>query len=90
MFAPPPPFPGGGSSGCREAEIERAEQRRVSGEQRPPESADEFEALLLASPNSSFIWAKYMAYFLSLSQPDKAREVAERSVAPSTVHPTLL
>ena len=46
--------------------------------QEAPQSAAEFEALLLASPNSSFLWIKYMAAQLALGEVDKARAIAER------------
>ena len=40
-----------------------------------PESAEEFERLVLASPRSSFVWIKYMALHLEMTEIDKAREV---------------
>ncbi|CAI5516828.1 unnamed protein product [Closterium sp. Naga37s-1] len=62
-----------------ERAIQEAEQRRVKGQQ-APETEAEFEQLLLASPNSSFLWIKFMAFLLSLSEIDKARAVAERAL----------
>ena len=44
--------------------------------QAAPETADDFERLLLGSPNSSYLWIKYMAYQLSLADIDAARCVA--------------
>ncbi|CAI7925493.1 unnamed protein product [Closterium sp. NIES-54] len=64
---------------ARERAIQEAEQRRVRGQQ-APETEAEFEQLLLASPNSSFLWIKFMAFLLSLSEIDKARAVAERAL----------
>ena len=40
-----------------------------------PESAEEFERLVLASPRSSFVWIKYMALHLEMTEIEKAREV---------------
>lgn len=43
-----------------------------------PRNADEFEKLIRSSPNSSFMWIKYMAFVLSLADIEKARSIAER------------
>lgn len=61
---------------CREREIRAAEERLL--EKDIPRTADEFEKLVRSSPNSSFIWIKYMAFVLSLADIEKAREIAER------------
>lgn len=61
---------------CREREIRAAEERLL--EKDIPRTADEFEKLVRSSPNSSFIWIKYMAFMLSLADIEKARELAER------------
>lgn len=45
-----------------------------------PETADDFERLLVGEPNSSVLWIRYMAFCLSLSQVDKARSIAERAI----------
>lgn len=45
-----------------------------------PETAEDFERLLVGEPNSSVLWIRYMAFCLSLSQVDKARSVAERAL----------
>jgi rRNA biogenesis protein RRP5 len=37
-------------------EIARAEQRVLDGEEAEPETAEEFDRLVLASPNSSLCW----------------------------------
>ncbi|KAL0316910.1 UNVERIFIED_CONTAM: rRNA biogenesis protein RRP5, partial [Sesamum radiatum] len=59
----------------REQEIRTAEERLL--EKDIPRNADDFEKLIRSSPNSSFIWIKYMAYMLSLADIEKARSVAE-------------
>ncbi|CDU23309.1 related to RRP5-processing of pre-ribosomal RNA [Sporisorium scitamineum] len=45
-----------------------------------PESATDFERLLLGSPNSSFLWIQFMSFSLQLSDVDKAREIARRAL----------
>ena len=35
-------------------------------EQKVPESATDFERMLLSSPNSSYLWLKYMAFYVRL------------------------
>ncbi|KAK4432202.1 rRNA biogenesis protein RRP5 [Sesamum alatum] len=62
----------------REQEIRAAEERLL--EKDIPRNADEFEKLIRSSPNSSFIWIKYMAFMLSLADIEKARSVAERAL----------
>ncbi|CAN1306960.1 rRNA biogenesis protein RRP5 [Linum perenne] len=66
------------SKGEREKEIRAAEERLL--EKDIPRSADEFEKLLRGSPNSSFIWIKYMAFLLNTADVEKARSVAERAL----------
>ncbi|KAL2653093.1 hypothetical protein R1flu_021221 [Riccia fluitans] len=63
----------------REAAITAAEEKRLK-DQGAPETIDEFEQLVRASPNSSFVWIKYMAFMLSMAEVDKARAVAERAL----------
>jgi len=45
-----------------------------------PQSAADFERLLLGQPNSSYLWLSYMAFQLQLSEVTKAREIAERAI----------
>lgn len=63
-----------------EQAIRDAERRRLEGDT-APRSAAEFEQLTMASPNSSYIWIKYMAFLLSMGEIDKARDVAGRAVS---------
>jgi ribosomal protein S1/tetratricopeptide (TPR) repeat protein len=63
----------------RELEIRAAEQKRLEGGQ-APDSVDEYEQLVRASPNSSFVWIKYMAFLLSIADVEKARAIAERAL----------
>ncbi|KAL3684900.1 hypothetical protein R1sor_002922 [Riccia sorocarpa] len=63
----------------REAEIAAAEEKRLK-DQGAPETIDEFEQLVRGSPNSSFVWIKYMAFMLSMAEVDKARAIADRAL----------
>ena len=47
---------------------------------RGPESAEDFDRLLIGSPNSSMLWIQYMAFYLHSADIDKARAIAERSL----------
>ena len=46
----------------------------------PPQVAEDFERLLVASPNSSYLWIKYMSFRVSMTDIDLARDVAERAL----------
>ncbi|KAL0277492.1 UNVERIFIED_CONTAM: hypothetical protein PYX00_004749 [Menopon gallinae] len=45
-----------------------------------PETADDFDRALLAKPNSSALWVKYMAFHLQATEIEKARAVARRAL----------
>ncbi|KAK1410921.1 hypothetical protein QVD17_37463 [Tagetes erecta] len=62
----------------REREIRAAEERLLQKD--VPRTEDDYEKLIRSSPNSSFIWLKYMAFLLSLKEVDKARSMAERAL----------
>jgi len=62
-----------------EAKTVEKEMMIASGDA-APETADDYERLLLGSPNSSFLWIKYMAYEFQLAEIGKARDVAERAL----------
>lgn len=61
-------------------EIARAEQRILDGEEAEPETTEEFDRLVLSSPNSSICWIKYMAFHMGRQEYEKAREVAKRAL----------
>ncbi|ORZ36192.1 hypothetical protein BCR44DRAFT_1402217 [Catenaria anguillulae PL171] len=65
-------------------EAERAIQQRQAALLNEPQLATDFERLLVGSPNSSFLWIKYMAFQLKLADITKARQVAERAI--QTIH----
>lgn len=57
----------------REAEIRAAEAARLAGMAAGgPESAAEYEQQLLAGPNNSYLWIKYMAFQLKLGEEESA------------------
>ncbi len=45
-----------------------------------PESAEDFDRLLVATPNQSSLWVQYMAFHLHMAEVDKARAVAQRAL----------
>ena len=48
--------------------------------ERTPETTDDFDRLVLSSPDSSLVWIRYMAYHLHSAEVEKARAVAERAL----------
>ncbi|KAL4578244.1 hypothetical protein LXL04_014364 [Taraxacum kok-saghyz] len=62
----------------REREIRAAEERLLQKD--VPRTVDDYEKLIRSSPNSSFIWIKYMAFLLSLNEVEKARSMAEKAL----------
>ncbi|OAJ44073.1 hypothetical protein BDEG_27354 [Batrachochytrium dendrobatidis JEL423] len=62
-----------------EKRIANKELELVEGDH-PPETAEDFERLLLGSPNNSYIWIKYMVFYLNMAEIEKARQVAERAL----------
>lgn len=67
----------------RELEISALEERALQGD--IPQTPDDFEKFVRSSPNSSFVWIKYMAHLLDLADVEKARAVAERAL--KTINP---
>jgi len=49
-------------------------------ENQAPTSPSDFDRLLLAAPNSSYLWIQYMSYYLQLSDADQARQIAQRAL----------
>jgi rRNA biogenesis protein RRP5 len=62
-----------------EARIARKELSLLEGDS-APETSDDYERLILGSPNSSYLWIKYMAFHLQMTEIEKARHVAERAL----------
>ncbi|XP_021753643.1 rRNA biogenesis protein RRP5-like isoform X2 [Chenopodium quinoa] len=62
----------------KEQQIRAAEQRLLEVD--IPRTSDEFEKAVRSSPNSSFVWIKYMQFMLSMADVEGARSVAERAL----------
>lgn len=45
-----------------------------------PQSADDYERLLLGEPDSSILWLQYMAFQLEVGEIDSARQIGERAL----------
>ncbi|XP_003402033.2 protein RRP5 homolog [Bombus terrestris] len=62
----------------KEREIRQREEALAKNEL--PNSVDQFDRLVLSSPDSSIVWLQYMAYHLQATEIEKARAVARRAV----------
>jgi len=63
----------------QEQEIRRRETALADGSL-VPESAEDFDRLLLAQPSSSLLWIRYMSFHLLNADVDAARAVGERAL----------
>uniref|UniRef100_A0A7S4G382 Pre-mRNA-splicing factor Syf1/CRNKL1-like C-terminal HAT-repeats domain-containing protein n=1 Tax=Eutreptiella gymnastica TaxID=73025 RepID=A0A7S4G382_9EUGL len=62
----------------RLSEEQRVDAVEAAHEANPtPATPEEFRMLLAGSPNSSFLWCQFMAFWLFRGQIEKARQVAE-------------
>jgi hypothetical protein len=68
-----------------EAQIAAQEQALLSSSA-APQSAEDYDRLLIANPNNSFLWISFMALHMSMDEIDQARAVAERALK-STASP---
>ncbi|KAI3399892.1 hypothetical protein diail_5403 [Diaporthe ilicicola] len=59
-----------------EIQIDRTAQLDVNG----PQTAEDYERLLLGQTDSSDLWVRYMAFQAQVSEPARAREIAERAL----------
>ncbi|KAL0119658.1 hypothetical protein PUN28_007830 [Cardiocondyla obscurior] len=62
----------------KEREIRQREEALASNQ--APNSIDQFDRLVLSSPDSSLVWLQYMAYHLQATEIDKARAVVRRAI----------
>lgn len=62
----------------QEAAVRKAELAKL--QDAPPGSTEDYERLVLGSPNSSYLWIRYMAFLLGMAEVVKARAVAERAL----------
>lgn len=49
-----------------------------------PESATDFERLIIAQPNSSFLWIQYIAFHVKSADIEAARVIGSRALR--TIH----
>lgn len=56
-------------------------EKALASQDERPQTADDFERLLAVNPQSSFLWIQYMAFHVSLTQVDLARDVAVRATS---------
>jgi rRNA biogenesis protein RRP5 len=59
-----------------EIQVDRTAQLDVNG----PQTAEDYERLLLGQPDSSDLWIRYMAFQAQVSEPARAREIAGRAL----------
>ena len=64
----------------KEAEMRRAELSRLQGSGAPT-TKEQFEQAVMADPNSSYVWIKYMAFLVTLGEVAAARKAADRALA---------
>jgi len=62
-----------------EKTIQEYEKAQLTGQSSLESSAD-FERLVMASPNSSLVWLRYITYHVELGEIERARAVAERAL----------
>lgn len=56
-------------------------EKELANNEQTPQSADDYERLLAVSPLSSYLWIQYMAFHVSLTEVDLARDVATRATS---------
>ena len=55
-------------------------EESLTDPQRAPVTADDFDRMVMSSPNSSILWLQYMAFHLENAEIEKARCVAQRAL----------
>ena len=70
-----------GSDKKGKADLSSLDDRTGELESATPKSVADFERLLLGSPNSSYLWIQYIAFYVGLSQLDLARKTGRRALA---------
>ncbi|RLN50077.1 hypothetical protein BBJ29_000905 [Phytophthora kernoviae] len=56
-------------------------EKALANSDEVPQSSSDYERLLAVSPQSSFLWIQYMAFHVSLTEVDLARDVAIRATS---------
>ncbi|KAJ2723430.1 rRNA biogenesis protein rrp5 [Coemansia sp. Benny D115] len=74
------------SSKPQQKKNKRSKMQKISQDitaelsEQAPQTASHFERLIVGSPNSSFVWLQFMAFYLSQSEIEQARAIAERAL----------
>ena len=55
-------------------------EEEVFDPNREPDNADDFERLIASKPNNSFVWIKYIVFYLQMAEIEKARAVAKQAL----------
>jgi tetratricopeptide (TPR) repeat protein len=64
----------------RQKERDVREHEEVLASNYLPQTVDQFDRLLLSSPDSSLIWIQYMAHYLQSTEIEKARIIGKRAL----------
>jgi len=64
----------------REKEREIRQREEALASNMMPNSIDQFDRLVLSSPDSSLVWLQYMVFHLQATEFDKARAIARRAI----------
>ncbi|XXQ31450.1 S1 motif domain-containing protein [Plasmodiophora brassicae] len=56
-------------------------EKRNADETRAPDTAQDFERLVIATPNDSLVWCRYIAFQLQLGEVAQARQIGERALS---------
>ncbi|KAF4145864.1 Suppressor of forked protein (Suf) [Phytophthora infestans] len=56
-------------------------EKALASNEDVPQSASDYERLLAVSPQSSYLWIQFMAFHVSLTEIDLARDVAARATS---------
>ena len=67
------------SARAEEAKLSEIEEN-LNDPERAPKTSDDFDRLVMASPNSSILWLQYMAFHLENAEIEKARTIAQRAI----------
>ncbi|KAL1490894.1 hypothetical protein ABEB36_011571 [Hypothenemus hampei] len=70
-----------------EEERIRKIENELADENHIPETAEQFDRLLMAKPDCAELWAKYIAFHVAATEVDKARVIVQRAL--ETINMTL-
>lgn len=64
----------------KEEQVIRDKEKRMRADEDTPKDIDDFERLLVANPDQSYLWIQFMAFMLDNVGIEAARKVVERGV----------